>query len=66
MLRQCKQCLLSGPFYRLALYDCVGGVARQVQCCRAGYVIYFEAGNDGWSVRPLLSSAVLCLVLLLV
>jgi len=36
---------------RLALSDCVGGVARQVQCCRAGYVI-FEAGSgrDGWSI----------------
>jgi hypothetical protein len=52
-VKQCKQCLLSRPFHRLAPSDCVGGVARQVQCCRAGWVIYNKVGNsrDGWSVR---------------
>ena len=31
--------MLSRPFYRLAPSDCVGGVVRQVQCCRAGIIL---------------------------
>jgi len=71
---QCKQYLLSPtsrPFIRLALSDCVGGVARQVQCCSAGYQTFFlrltvaEMGGHLWLTLSL-ALQFLCLVLSLV